>query len=281
MAKHFNIDTNYGIEIEFLTSLSSGEIANLITATGIDCRAAGYTHATTPYWKIVSDASVHGGWELVSPILNGDEGFRQLKLACDALDAAGCRVNKSCGVHVHLDARSEDFGTIQRFTMNYAKMEDCIDILQPHSRRASNNHLIQSLSHVRHDDSEARQVQKINSTIDAIRSCRSVSDIVSLFGTRYRKINLESYTRHGTVEIRQHSGSLDAEKIEHWVRLMGALFAASRASRSVAKRRVNGQTSHFRLKWLFEMTMQGATRKYMGKRARQLNTTRTTTARTA
>lgn len=281
MAKHYNIDTTYGIEIEFLTSHGSSQIASALTTAGIDCRAAGYTHATTPYWKIVSDASVHGGWELVSPILNGDEGFRQLRIACDALQALGCSVNRTCGVHVHLGARNEDFGTIQRFAMNYAKMEDCIDLLQPQSRRASNNNMIKSLSQVRHNDSEAVQVDKINGTIDALRRCRNVSDIVNLFGTRYRKINLESYTRHGTVEIRQHSGSLDAQKIEHWVRLLGALFASSRASRSVAKRRVNGQTSHFRLKWLFEMTIQGATRKYLGKRARQLNTSRTTTPRTA
>lgn len=281
MAKHYNIDTAYGIEIEFITSLGSSRIANALTTAGIDCRSAGYTHATTPYWKIVSDASVNGGWELVSPILRGDDGFRQLKIACDALEALGCRVNKTTGVHVHLDARNEEFGTIQRFAMNFAKMEDCLDLLQPHSRRASNNRFIKSLSAVRHDDSEQVQVRKINATIDALRTCRSVSDIVNHFGTRYRKINLESYSRHGTIEIRQHSGSLNAEKIEHWVRLMGALLVSSRNARSVGKRKVNGQTSHFRLKWLFEMTMQGATRKFFGKRARELNTSRTTHPRAA
>ena len=37
------------------------------------------------------------------------------------------------------------------------------------------------------------------------------------FGTRYMTLNIECYVRYGTVEFRQHSGSLCSEKIGNWI----------------------------------------------------------------
>lgn len=271
MAKNFNIDTTYGIEIEFKTHMNSQEIARQIRTAGIDCRAEGYNHRTTSHWKIVTDASVYGGYEIVSPVLAGEEGIADLHKVCAKLEEIGCRVDRQCGVHLHLGASSEDYGTIQRFVMNYAKLEDSIDCLVPPSRRANNNSMIKSLSGLIGNESEEDTIRKINAKLDACRRASNMTQLQRVFhGDRYYKVNLQSYTRHGTVEVRQHSGSLNGEKIEQWVRLMGALFASSRASRSVAKRRASGQTAKFRLKWLFEMTRQGETRRYWGRRARAL-----------
>lgn len=271
MAKNFNIDTSYGVEIEFKTRSNRDQLARLLNEAGINTRSTGYTHNTTPYWKLVTDASVSGGYELVSPVLYGEEGIADLRKACATLEAAGCTVDRQCGVHLHLGAANEDFGTVQRFVMNYAKLEDSIDCLLPPSRRANNNSMIKSLSGLIGHETEDEIVRKVNAKLDAFKRARDISQLQAcLHHDRYYKVNLQSYSRHGTVECRQHSGTLNGDKIEHWVRLMGALFASSRASRSVAKRRVNGQTSKFRLKWLFEMTRQGDTRRFWGRRARAL-----------
>jgi hypothetical protein len=34
---------------------------------------------------------------------------------------------------------------------------------------------------------------------------------------RYHKLNTESYWRHNTVEFRQHSGTIEYEKISNWI----------------------------------------------------------------
>lgn len=271
MAKNFNIDTTYGIEIEFKTRRNRNELAAALQAAGVDAQVSGYTHNVTRYWKLVTDASVSGGFEIVSPVLRGDAGFAELKIVCDTLETLGCTVDRQCGVHLHLGAQNEDFGTIQRFMMNYAKHEDSIDCLVPPSRRYSSNSMIKSLIGYHQHDSEAAVVSRVNDTLDRYRAARNINELQRCLSfDRYHKVNLQSYTRHNTIEVRQHSGSLSAKKIEEWTRLMGALFASSRAARSVAKRKASGQTAKFRLKWLFEMTRQGETRRFWGRRARAL-----------
>lgn len=267
---NFNIDTTFGVEIEFKSTMSDRAIATFLNNGGLDTRAAGYTHSVTSYWKVVRDGSVYGGWELVSPILRGEAGLEALAQACRLLQEAGCTVDRACGVHVHLGVSGEDFGTIQRFAKNYTKFEDSFDCLVPPSRRYNNNGMIRSLSGLREGITESEKVSRINHVLTALDSCRTVGEMVRVFGTRYRKLNLESYTRQGTIEVRQHSGSLDADKLVNWVRLLGALLASSRNARSVAKRRDNGQSAKFRLKWLFNMTIQGETRRFFSRRARKL-----------
>ena len=38
------------------------------------------------------------------------------------------------------------------------------------------------------------------------------------------KVNLEAYSRHRTVEFRQHSGTINFTKIENWVRFLGRMI---------------------------------------------------------
>ena len=38
-----------------------------------------------------------------------------------------------------------------------------------------------------------------------------------LFHTRYTTLNMECYSRYGTVEFRQHAGSLNSEKVCSWI----------------------------------------------------------------
>ena len=47
-------------------------------------------------------------------------------------------------------------------------------------------------------------------------------------GDRYYKVNAESYTRHKTIEFRQHQGSTNYKKIEMWVKFCAKLVGWSR-----------------------------------------------------
>lgn len=58
-------------------------------------------------WNAQEDGSLgtHHGYvscEIVSPVLRGADGLRDLKRACEWLNAAGAMVDRRCGLHVHV-----------------------------------------------------------------------------------------------------------------------------------------------------------------------------------
>ena len=53
--------------------------------------------------------------------------------------------------------------------------------------------------------------------------------------SRYHKLNLESLVRHGTVEFRQHSGTVDGEKMANWVMLVGGFVECAVSAKTIRK----------------------------------------------
>lgn len=212
---HVPIDElTFGIELEvIMPAASNGDVgrsalARRLVEAGLVCEHEAYNHRTRPYWKIVTDGSIgHTNAELVSPILRGDDGFEQIKKACRALDAHGCRVNRTCGMHVHVGVRdrfAQQIGFFKELVRTYAKYEPILDQLVAPSRRAQNSSWCQP---VRYEPSVER--------------ARTIDDVMMHAnpGGRYSKLNLQAYGVHGTVEFRQHQGTTNAQKIENWVRL--------------------------------------------------------------
>ena len=101
--------------------------------------------------------------------------------------------------------------TWKRLYKNYIKLEDTIDSMMPASRR--NNTYCRSI--------------KLDNIETRINGCRTVTQIANLYGSRYFKVNAQSYTKHNTVEFRQHSGTIEVEKIENWVRFLDGLVKYS------------------------------------------------------
>jgi hypothetical protein len=62
----------------------------------------------------------------------------------------------------------------------------------------------------------------------------SLAAIRYTYGTRYRKLNIESYVTHGTVEFRQHQGTTNAAKIINWIKLTQAIVERA-VNRAVKK----------------------------------------------
>lgn len=211
----------FGIEIEFLVpSLSSVDrLAQEMADRGLVCTLEGYNHDTRDHWKITTDSSVGGsgstqGWvgrELVSPPLSSKAGRRQVELACEALAAVGARVNRSCGLHVHHDARhltEDDLLRLAALAVHYA---DETDELVARSRReaAANTYA-------------ARFTQW---DLDALRHLGLKRFAAQT--SRYKTLNLAAFLRHGTVEFRQHQGTVEAEKVLAWVDLGQAMIRAA------------------------------------------------------
>ncbi|MBW4596970.1 MAG: amidoligase family protein [Brasilonema angustatum HA4187-MV1] len=201
----------YGVEIEFVSDLGLDEIADKLRQAGINAVAEGYNHSLRGYWKVITDSSC--GYELVSPPLLGEEGIAEIITACNVLDQVG-KVNKKCGVHVHIDAAGLTLNQIKSVIINYAENEAVFDLIMPGSRRGDNNYYCQSIARINQPK---------------LRRCTSVQEILEevFNNSRYYKVNIASYLRHGTIEFRQHSGSVDGQKISNWVRLIQSFVIRS------------------------------------------------------
>jgi hypothetical protein len=216
----FDRTRTYGVEIEFtkLNQQQMQKVARDLTAAGLPCEYEGYNHHDSETaWKIVYDGSVRNpsggrGWELVSPILKGIEGLEQIKLACKILAKNNADVNKTCGLHVHHGAKHwtpKEFVNLHRL---YARMEPTIDSSLPKSRRASKNFFCRSVREEILHNVERFEGLK---TMDELRQW--TIDNRGEMDRRYGKINMESWWRHDTVEFRQHSGTIEADKIINWI----------------------------------------------------------------
>lgn len=211
---------DFGIEIEFIANgHSQNTVAAAVSATGVSCFAAGYSHTFEPTrWKVVSDGSINGGtgFELVSPPFPCvDEAgtraaFESVEKVCTALAALNATVNRSCGLHVHIGARNHSINALKKLAALYVEHEPVIDELLPASRRGSANDYCKSIT--------AADVTRLKAASD-ISAIATALHADNRGEARYVKLNFTSFWRHGTVEFRHHSGTVDAAKIIKWVTL--------------------------------------------------------------
>lgn len=207
----------FGVEIECVHANRTALIEAGRT-NGVDIHSEGYNHTDNKkYFKIVSDASVGGDIdpnEVVSPVLGGNQnGLATLKKAIKSLDAVGARVNRSCGLHVHIGADKLTGEQYVNVFKNYQKLEKLIDSFMAESRRG--------------DAFYTRSILKYD-----FSHCHSVRCVQIEMGddsdTRYHNVNPMSYDRHRTIEFRQHQGSTSFEKISMWVKFCAKLVGWSR-----------------------------------------------------
>lgn len=145
------------------------------------------------YGEFHDDGSVCGrdsewGREFAARPATGDAFVRSVRNVCGAL--RGCRVNKSCGLHVHVDMND----TTPRQRANVCEwwrmLEPLILATVAPSRRLPNSYC-------------------------APWRGRDCSDS----GERYLSLNTSAYHKHGTFEFRLHQGSLNPGRILAWSRL--------------------------------------------------------------
>lgn len=206
-------EKQFGIELECY-NVSQHTLKSKLIDFGINCTIEGYNHTTRNHWKIVSDSSIRGtqALELVSPILQGEEGIAELMKVCKVLKKCGAKVNRSCGTHIHINARNFSIDQWKRIYINYARLENVIDKIMPSSRRGNTNQYCKGFSNISNYESRINTA----TTLDGI--ARGIFN-----GSRFWKVNPQSYSRHNTVEFRQHSGTTDFIKLATWIRFLSNL----------------------------------------------------------
>lgn len=201
----------FGVEIEFVGA-SNRDVADALTRAGLRCVNESYNHSTRSYWKVTTDASVNNGGELVSPPLSGPEGLEQVRIACRALQSVGAHPSASTGLHVHHEMSGQTVESFGRAFNTWMMNQDNIDALVARSRRASQ--WCRRLT--------ASEVRVISDTIRAYGMGNHTRTRFRI--DRYKSLNVASYPKYGTVEIRQHQGTVNAKKIVAWIEFGQAFF---------------------------------------------------------
>lgn len=148
-------------------------------------------------WRIGSDGS---GVELKTPPLKGAKGLAKVREAMERLKNAGGYVTHRDGMHIHHDAPEfvRDPELAVKLTRSWMNNLNEIHKLVHPDRTVS--------SHCPRWDNEY-----LRSLEEWARGRQSLT-------TRRHDLNLYALLKHGTIEIRLHEGTLDADVMEAWVK---------------------------------------------------------------
>ena len=238
-------EQTYGYELEVLkTAHKNSEDANHSLARfltkvrgsgGWEAYYEGYNHNTRTHTKLVSDSSLtedEGGVEIVSPPLTGMKERRKwLSSVASKLDGL-VRHDRSCSSHLHLGLKgpSDVWGHDETITWEQAKtiatktsvlytvFKDVFNSLVPRSRwyQTYTKPATRLLAEARHQITHLRKPQTEELWAEFLYDYAR--------DTRYYHVNINSLSRYGTVEFRQHAGSINEVKLDAWAQLCTALL---------------------------------------------------------
>jgi hypothetical protein len=195
-------DLTFGVELE-------------VTLPHGTCPIGSYHHGAPvpqlpPGWRAERDASIQAGpghtaAEIVSPVLKGADGLRQLKAVCDWLNRVGAKVNRSTGFHVHVGFDLRNADALHRLVSLVANFEKAL--------------FAATGTHSREQGHFCRGIQEDQHFVTAFRATRVARP--GLCRDRYHVLNLTNLLCCGkpTVEFRVFAGTTNAVKAIGYVRL--------------------------------------------------------------
>lgn len=140
------------------------------------------------YVNVTTDGSC--GWE-VRVLLAEDDFIEPLTKIMKVIKDLGHGTDQRCGTHVHFDMRNRDVKLVyenlfktQRFLRKFITKD-----------------------------------RKVNKRYCKMNKSETFDKQLSL-GDRYYALNVESYSRHKTVEIRMHQGTLNPGELVPWIQLL-------------------------------------------------------------
>ena len=279
------LDRTFGVEIEFglnrdITEENFKSEFEMRTGEKIVMSTRDYNTPVNPTkWTLAYDGSVrvrnHYGRELKSPPIKLSQ-INRIKKVYDYLNEVG-KVNRTCGQHVHIDCNDMTFKQWKKVLIAYLVNEDVIDMMHPVSRRFGSGVGTQycgsgfgrrgiSTDRVltnRHGSTYATLQEHyksvvINECIKKIKKARNVRQLVSRgFGDKYSNVCFKE--NFGTIEFRQHAGTLEEDKIINWIRFLNQFVIAYGFGPAVARKdetRTNGRDRLFfrKVSQLFKST---------------------------
>ncbi len=196
-------------------------IPNRYVGIEIELSNAGLNKATSAEWKdlasycsaVKTDGSVDGdGMELNTIPARGLAFHKQVEVVGASLKSLKAKANRSCGLHVHIDAA--DFAGIDTYKLAllWAKIEDLVFNTLPISRRTN--------TYCAKYDERTRQAILTSKYKLADVTPQQVMRRFNL-GDKYKGLNFGSFHRLQTFEFRCHEGTSDGTEMALW-----GMFAA-------------------------------------------------------
>ena len=179
-------------------------------------------------WRAIHDGSIHPsgddggiGREFVTRGgMSGDELYLSINNITDILTKNGWYVNKSCGLHVHIDARDLNARQLAYILMVAKLCEPVIYKMMPPSRDTSR--------WAKRIPMSIRQISRIQDEEDFIdiwyRSHGTNPSMEKYNDARYCGFNMHSRIIHGSIEFRHHSGTLNPSKIINWIEICQSII---------------------------------------------------------
>jgi Putative amidoligase enzyme len=173
-------DNYVGVEIEFGCDLNDQDLAFALMEAEVH-----------DYVFLKRDGSVHVGPFNHELCVLGKEKeiFSIIEKVCECLATTGAKVNKTCGLHVHIDMRNRNTSMVFN---NLVCAQNVLYAMNPYARQAGTY-------------------------------CRKVDTKDFQIGAKighYAGVNASAHEKHKTIEIRIHSGTVNAKKINNWIKLL-------------------------------------------------------------
>lgn len=199
----------FGVEIECYAP--DGYESDWEECDGVDYSVDLLTDNGFKNWAnlVSTDESLYNGYgaEIKSPVLVGEEGFIELEKVMSLLRGNGYGVDDSCGLHVHLDC-PEFVGNsklILRTVRSWMKNQVLINNMVDGSRIGNDNCFVWDKEDF---ENLKRCLDEYNNASGGLRGA----------------INVGSLWIHGTIEIRQHEGTLNYEDAASWIKFCQAFI---------------------------------------------------------
>lgn len=195
--------------------------------------------------RIVSSTSEYKS-EVVSPILKYDD-LDDLQEIVRNLKKAGALVNKSCGIHIHIDGKKHTPQSLRRLVNFVVERQDLIYEALEIGNRGSrwckklNADLLDKLKSEKNLTKQMVEEIWYSPCNDGYYSGINHEHYNE---TRYHGINLHSYFSKGTVEFRLFNATLHADKIKAYVQFCLAMSAwAIESKENISFRSVENYTA--------------------------------------
>lgn len=208
----------------------------------------GYTHIASRLYAV----------EMVTPKLTYAE-LPKLQECVRQVRHAGAKVNRTCGIHVHVDAANHNRQSLKNLIgIMYSKEDILFNALKVNPERVE-----AYCKKVREPMlQKARRLSSEETTdltqLEQIWYEGNVSKTQHYNWTRYYALNLHSAFYRGTVEWRCFNSTLHAGKVAAYVNLCLAISAQAIAQRSTVMRKTHSDNELFTFRvWLVRLGLNG------------------------
>jgi hypothetical protein len=221
-------------------------------------------------WKVMSDGSIKTekkegrqivsadntySVELVSPICRYED-IETIQEIVRKLRQAGMIANKSCGIHIHLDASPHNANTLRNITNIMASKEDLIyKAMQVEVARERQYCKKVEQSFL---DEINRKKPKTLDEVSRIWYNGGDGHREHYHNSRYHCLNLHSMFQKGTIEFRLFNSTTHAGKIKAYIQICLAISAQALNQRCASRQKTRSTNEKYTFRtWLLRLGLIG------------------------